>query len=71
MALVAGPTGLELVASIAKELADWLSPGGRFYLEIGEDQGAQAAALFDERYRDVTVRQDLAGRDRYVVGRRT
>ena len=70
MALVAGPTGLEIVGRIADDLADWLTPDGRFYLEIGEHQGAAARTLFDDRYRDVTIRQDLTGRDRYVWGSR-
>jgi release factor glutamine methyltransferase len=49
----------------------WLKPGGRLYLEIYEDLGpdtravVQAAGLVD-----VTLRQDLSGRDRFISARR-
>ena len=69
-ALVSGPTGLEIVARISADLASWLSPGGRFYIDINERHGPEVVGLFDARYAGVEVRRDLAGRDRYVVGRR-
>lgn len=70
MALVGGETGLEVVARIAGRLSSWLAPDGRFYIEINERHGDEASHLFGDGYRDVEVRKDLAGRDRYVVGRR-
>ena len=65
VALVAGPTGLEIVERIGAGAAQWLRPGGVVICEIGERQGASASALFDGL--SGVVRQDLAGRDRYVV----
>ena len=65
VALVAGPTGLEIVSRIGIEASQWLRPGGVIICEIGERQGADAASSFDGL--QAIVRQDLAGRDRYVV----
>ena len=65
VALVAGPTGLEIVERIGVDAGKWLRPGGVVICEIGEKQGASASASFDGL--PAVVRQDLAGRDRYVV----
>ncbi len=67
MALVAGPRGDEVVARIAREAQGWLAPGGLVACEISEFHGDRVAELF-ERY-DAEIRQDLVGRDRYVVAR--
>ena len=63
-ALVAGPSGLEVIRRIATESSAWLAPGGVVVCEIGETQAADVVSMFD---RSVRVVQDLAGRDRYVV----
>jgi release factor glutamine methyltransferase len=56
---------------IAAEAVNFLQPGGHLMLEIGETHGDEVAAVLRERgYRDVRVRQDLAGRDRFVIGER-
>ena len=68
MALVSGPTGLEVIERVAINMADWLAPDGVFAIEIGETQGAAVRELFSSF--SVEVRQDLNGRDRFVVGRR-
>lgn len=65
VALVSGPTGLEVITRIGAEVGDWLRPGGVVIVEIGETQGAVAAASFKRL--PAVVRQDYAGRDRYVV----
>jgi release factor glutamine methyltransferase len=65
MALVAGASGLELIERIGASAADWLRPGGVVICEIGETQGVAASSSF--RGLPAVVRQDLAGRDRYVV----
>lgn len=67
-ALVAGPVGTEILARIADEAYWWLGVGGWLFVEIGETQGEVAMGLFGGLDRE--VRQDLAGRDRYLVGRR-
>jgi release factor glutamine methyltransferase len=66
VALIAGPTGLEIVERIGAEAARWLKSGGVVIVEIGETQGEAAAACFDGI--PAEVRKDLAGKDRYVVG---
>jgi len=66
-ALVAGPGGDEVLARIAAEAGEWLAPGGLLACEIGADQGARAAELFAAF--DPFVERDLAGRDRFVLGR--
>jgi release factor glutamine methyltransferase len=47
----------------------WLRPGGRLFFEIHADFGPQVVALLaGEGYRDVTLKQDMGGRDRMVMG---
>jgi release factor glutamine methyltransferase len=65
VALVSGPTGLEIIQQIGASAAAWLRPGGVVICEIGERQGVSAASSF--RDLPAVVRQDLTGRDRYVV----
>lgn len=69
-ALYAGPTGLECVTSILVDARAWLADGADVIVEMGATQGPAAAALArDLGYRNVEVRRDLAGRDRFVVAR--
>lgn len=65
VALVSGPTGLEVLQRIGASAASWLRPGGVVICEIGERQGVSASVSFHEL--PAVVRQDLTGRDRYVV----
>ena len=44
-ALVAGPTGLEVVERIITEAPGWLSPGGHLILEVGLGQAGAAVKL--------------------------
>ncbi len=67
MALVAGEEGLETIRRIVAETPDWLRPGGRLAVEIGETQGRGVSAMMG-RFGGVEVRRDLAGRDRFVIG---
>ncbi|MBW3666777.1 MAG: peptide chain release factor N(5)-glutamine methyltransferase [Actinobacteria bacterium] len=64
-ALVAGPTGLEVIQRIGDSAAKWLRPGGVLVCEIGERQGVSASSSV----RDLSsvIRRDLTGRDRYLV----
>jgi release factor glutamine methyltransferase len=65
VALVAGRTGLEVIQQIGASTSRWLRPGGVVVCEIGERQGVSAASSFLDL--PTVVRQDLSGRDRYVV----
>lgn len=65
VALVSGPSGLEVIERIGASSAQWLRPGGVIICEIGETQGVSATSSF--AHLPAVVRQDLTGRDRYVV----
>ncbi len=65
VALVSGPTGLEVTQRIGASVTQWLRPGGVVICEIGETQGAAAVACFEGL--PAVIRQDLNGRDRYLV----
>jgi release factor glutamine methyltransferase len=65
VALVAGRTGLVVIQRIGASASRWLRPGGVLVCEIGERQGIWAASSFLDL--PTVVRQDLSGRDRYVV----
>ncbi len=62
--------GTEVHARIADDAHTWLRPGGWLVLEIGEAQAAEVGALLaDAGFEDVSIRQDLNGRDRVAAGR--
>jgi release factor glutamine methyltransferase len=66
VALVSGPTGLEVLRRIASESPAWLSPGGVVVCEIGETQTDAVREIFGS-FGSVEIRKDLLERDRYVV----
>ena len=67
-ALVAGPEGTEVLARLAAEAYWWLGVGGWLICEIGETQGEAALGLFGAY--ESEVRDDLAGRPRFLVARK-
>jgi len=70
MALDGGEDGLDFYRRLPRLCLPLLVPGGTLLLEIGEDQGAAVPALMAAAgYRDVTVKKDLSGLDRVVLGR--
>jgi release factor glutamine methyltransferase len=69
-ALVAGPSGLELIEALASELGAMKARPAAVVLEIGAGQGDAVTELIRRAgYDQVEVRRDLAGLDRAVVGR--
>jgi release factor glutamine methyltransferase len=71
-ALFAGPDGLREIRTIVAAAPRHLRPGGWLVLEIGATQGpAVECLLLDADYAEVSIRPDLAGRDRVAVGRVT
>ena len=68
LALVAGPTGTEILERIADDGIWWVGVGGWIICEIGDTQGDAVEALFFAFDRE--VRPDLTGRDRILVARR-
>lgn len=66
-----GTPGMAAVESVLTGARRWLAPDGAVVVELAPAQAGPAAALaIGLGYRQVRVVQDLAGRDRAVVGRR-
>ena len=75
-ALWGGPDGLEGPRMIEAAARRLLKPGGLVAVEHADHQGSAVARLFGESgasgyWEHVAVRQDLAGRDRFVTARLT
>ena len=72
VALFSGEDGLAATAAIVRDAAAVLEPGGLLALEVDarRARAARDLAAADSRYRDVQIRPDLTGRDRFVVARR-
>ena len=71
MALDGMEDGLYFYRAITKQAQDHLVPGGWLLYEIGCSQGEDVADLLrKEGYEDIEIRQDLAGLDRVVLGRK-
>lgn len=69
MALDGGPDGLDILRQIVLDATQALRPGGRLFLEIGDDQGLTLRRLLDcAGYTDVVIAKDFAGHDRYAEG---
>jgi len=68
IALHGGADGLDYYRIISADAKKYLKDGGRVYLEIGYDQGKSVPKILDNNgWSDVTVIQDLGGRDRVVT----
>lgn len=72
LALFAGSDGMAVITALVREAAAALEPGGLFALEVDARRASTAAerVASDGRYTDVTVRLDLAGRERFVLATR-
>ena len=67
MALDGGEDGLDFVRKIATRARDYLTPRGLLEMEIGYDQGSDAAGILKaEGYREISVIRDLENLDRVV-----
>jgi release factor glutamine methyltransferase len=69
-ALVSGPEGFEMIEEVLLYSRDWIAPKATVVIEIAPHQSAkviQHAQILG--YRDVHVRDDLAGRARVLVAR--
>lgn len=62
--------GLEVYERLAAQAPRWLRDGGVLAVEVGAAQGRDVSSALRSSFTDVRVEQDLAGRDRVVVGRR-
>lgn len=72
IALFSGAGGMGATLEIIRVAPDVLEPGGLLALEVDSRRASLAAeaALADGRYHGVSVRLDLAGRERYLLARR-
>ena len=61
--------GTEVHRRLVEEAPHWLRSGGGLALEVGDGQAGEVAAMLHDRFVDVRVLPDLAGRDRVVTGR--
>jgi release factor glutamine methyltransferase len=61
--------GTDLHGRLSSEAPEWIRPGGWLVVEIGAAQGDEVKRILLERFDDVHVLPDLAGRDRVVRGR--
>lgn len=69
LALFADEDGLAIYRRIAEDAKDYLTDGGKIYLEIGYKQGQSVPALFRKHLPEKRVRtlKDRFGQDRMVV----
>lgn len=70
VALVSGPTGLEIPSRVVASARAWLRPGGWLLMETWPGQAEALAELLGGAYEEVAARPDLAGSLRMVEGRR-
>jgi release factor glutamine methyltransferase len=71
-ALYSAAGGMAITSSIIRGAPDVLVPGGLLVMELDSRRASLAAelALACGRYRDVSVRFDLTGRERFLIARR-
>ena len=72
MALFSGDDGLALTAGLVRQAARRLGPGGLLALEVDARRALLVAELVgaDQRFANVAVQLDLAGRERFVLATR-
>ena len=70
VALVSGPTGLEVPSRVVAAAHAWLRPGGWLLMETWPGQAEALVELLEGSYGEVAARPDLAGSLRMVEGRR-
>ncbi|MFI5232966.1 MAG: peptide chain release factor N(5)-glutamine methyltransferase [Gemmatimonadales bacterium] len=72
LALFSDEDGMAAIRGIVRGAADLLEPGGMLAVEVDSRRAglARACAETDSRFRDVEIRPDLTGRERFLVARR-
>jgi release factor glutamine methyltransferase len=69
-ALFAGPEGLDVLLPLVRGAGAFLNPGGLLATEVGDGQGIEVARAMEDTgaFGEVSVRPDLTGRERVVLG---
>lgn len=70
LALKAELDGLEVTARLIREAPEWLAPGGWLVFETSPSLANRVRQILSERYIEVAILADLAGRPRIAKGRR-
>lgn len=71
LALDGREDGLYFYRRITEQAGKYLKPGGWLMYEIGCEQGADVSAIMQgEGFTEVTVKKDLTGLDRVVIGKK-
>lgn len=71
LALDGREDGLYFYRRITEQAGKYLKPGGWLMYEIGCEQGADVSAIMQgEGFTEVTVKKDLVGLDRVVIGKK-
>lgn len=70
LALDGGEDGLDFYREIVSTAPQYLSTGGRLYLEIGIEQSREVVKLLEEDFEDIVVMKDYNGIDRYIIARK-
>lgn len=67
-----GPDGLEIPRRVTANAVRLLRPGGLYLMEHADVQGEAVREMLDATgaFEEIETRQDLTGRDRYVMARR-
>jgi release factor glutamine methyltransferase len=71
MALVTGDEGFAIIRRIVDGTSRYLAPSGRIFMEVGQGQAPQTAALFSAAGLSPSIHRDLAGIERMVEGVRS
>ncbi|QDT97006.1 Release factor glutamine methyltransferase [Gimesia aquarii] len=73
LALAGGEDGLDFYRRIIQEAHQYLNEEGVLMLEFSPEQEVALKSLFDksEKYTDVKVKADLAGRARVIIGKKS
>jgi release factor glutamine methyltransferase len=70
LALFAGSDGLDAYREIIAHAGEWLVTDGWLILEIGHQQGDLVRELLAQnKFEQIEIRQDLAGRDRIAIAK--
>lgn len=70
-ALLAGGEGLDVLARLCAEVAEWLEPGGALLFEVGHTQASRVMELLgaQQRFEAIVAHKDLSGVARIVGAR--